>query len=215
MGMGKPGGDYVEQLTEPGGWTDADEDKLYEVASQATQALQQLTFGAFDPWQRERSETFASGSWLGRAAGAADNKAGKHSGEFVAQQNNLVNVVTWNNHVAGLVEQAKSKITDNVVQAQKKIEEYKAFSAFGPVGDLIQLIAIANVIATYHGRNVREIAATGGGIPAADTWKSPPTPLSICSINSNFHPRQHLRRIRRWCLLLGTLQKRLRNLRGR
>ncbi|MEX3768566.1 hypothetical protein ABFW14_16805, partial [Mycolicibacterium fortuitum] len=177
MGMGKPSGDYVDQLTEPGGWTEADEDQLYGVASQATQALQQLTFGAFDPWQRERSETFEGGNWSGDAAGAANGKAEAHSEEFATQQNNLVSVVTWNNHVAGLVERAKSRITDNVVEAQKKIEEYKAFSAFGPVGAVIQLLAIAHIISTYHGRNVSEIATTSSEIPTADTWKSPPNAL--------------------------------------
>ncbi|OBB50952.1 hypothetical protein [Mycolicibacterium fortuitum] len=178
MGMGKPGGDYVEQLTEPGGWTEADEDELYRVASAATRALQQLTFGAFDPWQRERSETFDGGNWSGDAAGAASGKAGKHSEEFAAQQNNLVSVVTWNNHVAGLVAKAKSTITDNVVEAQGKIREIKNFSFFGShIDALIQLIAISRVISTYHGRNVREIAATGAEIPAASAWKSPPTAL--------------------------------------
>ncbi|MGW4098425.1 hypothetical protein ACWEFV_16190, partial [Mycobacterium sp. NPDC004974] len=178
MGMGKPGGDYVEQLTEPGGWTEADEDKLYEVASEATRALQQLTIGAFDPWQRERSETFDGGNWSGDAAGAANGKAGIHSEEFATQQNNLVSVVTWNNHVAGLVAKAKSKIADNVVEAQGKIKEIKNFAFFGSyIDSLIQLIAIGHVISTYHGRNVSEIAATSAEIPAADTWQSPPNAL--------------------------------------
>ena len=53
MGKGKPEGPYAEQLTVSGGWTGADEDKLYEVATQATQALQQLTFDVLDPWQRK------------------------------------------------------------------------------------------------------------------------------------------------------------------
>lgn len=62
MGMGKPSGDYVEQLTEPGGWTEADEDELYEIVGKATEALRQFTFSAFDPWRRERSETFDGGT---------------------------------------------------------------------------------------------------------------------------------------------------------
>ncbi|MDV7209283.1 hypothetical protein [Mycolicibacterium fortuitum] len=38
MGIPKPDGPYAEQLLEPGGWTDADEDQLYKVAHEATQA---------------------------------------------------------------------------------------------------------------------------------------------------------------------------------
>ncbi|NOQ61098.1 hypothetical protein HGK73_23970, partial [Mycolicibacterium fortuitum] len=178
MGIGRPGGDYAQQLTEPGGWTDADEDQLYKVANEGTRALQQLTFSAFDPWQRERSETFDGGSWLGRAAGAAYNKSGKHSDEFVAQQNNLANAVEWNKEVAELVKKTKEAIIDNVEEAQRRIEIVKNLNLFGPLVDaLIQAIAINQIITDFHGRNVKEIANTTTAIPAADTWRSPPGTL--------------------------------------
>ena len=178
MGKGKPGGDYVEQLTEPGGWTEADEDKLDEVATESIQALQQLTFGAFDPWQRERSETFNGRGWSGDAAGAANGQAGAHSSEFAEQQNNLVKVATWNRQVATLVANAKSTITSNVQDAQQLIKEIKNLMSGVPfVGALFEAAAINYIISTYHGRNVSEIAATTANIPAADTWKSPPNAL--------------------------------------
>lgn len=178
MGKGKPGGDYVEDLTEPGGWTDADEDKLDEVAAETIRALQQLTFGAFDPWQRERSETFDGGGWSGDAAGAANGKAGTHSEEFAAQQNNLVKVATWNRQVATLVINAKTKITHNVQDAQKKIKEIENLTLFGPLVDaLIQAIAINHIIDTYRERNVSEITSTAAGIPEASAWNSPPKAL--------------------------------------
>ena len=53
MGIPKPDGPDATQLIKPGGWTDTHMDKLYEVASQATQALQQLTFKALDQWPRK------------------------------------------------------------------------------------------------------------------------------------------------------------------
>lgn len=178
MGIPKPDGPYAEQLLEPGGWTDADEDQLYKVAHEATQAVQQLTFRALDPWQRERSETFDGGSWLGRAAGAANNKAGKHSDEFAAQQNNLVKVVEWNKQVAELVKHAKEAIADNVDEAQKKIEEVKNLTIFGPLIDaFIQAIAINHIISTYHARNVSEVSNTASAIPAADALNPPPNAL--------------------------------------
>ncbi|OMC01586.1 hypothetical protein [Mycolicibacterium fortuitum] len=178
MGLGKPGGPYVEQLLVPDGWTEADEDQLYKVADDATQALRQLTFDAYDPWQHERTETFNGGNWLGNAAGAANNKAGKHSEEFVAQQNNLVKVVTWNKEVAKLVKDAKEAITHNVEEAQKKIEDIKQLTLFGPLVDaLIQAIAIDHVISTYHDLNVTQIKTTADAIPAANTVTSQPKAL--------------------------------------
>lgn len=53
MGIPKPDGPYAAQLLERGGWTEADEDQLYNVVNEATQALQQLASSAFDPRQRE------------------------------------------------------------------------------------------------------------------------------------------------------------------
>ncbi|NOR04552.1 hypothetical protein HGK72_31395, partial [Mycolicibacterium fortuitum] len=178
MGIAKPTGPYVEQLLEPGGWTDADEDQLYKVANEATQALQQLTFNAYALWQRERSETFNGRGWLGDAAGAANNKAGMHSEEFVAQQNHLVNVVTWNQDVAELVKSAKEAITGNVEDAQNKIKEAKKTKGFGPLIDaLIQWIAINSIINTYHAKNVTEIDNTAAAIQEANNWKSSPNAL--------------------------------------
>lgn len=36
MGIPKPDGRYADQLLEPGGWTDADEDQLYMFANRST-----------------------------------------------------------------------------------------------------------------------------------------------------------------------------------
>lgn len=60
VGSSRLNRDYVDQPTKTDGWTNADEDQLYNVANEAIEALQRLTFSTSDPSQCERSETVDS-----------------------------------------------------------------------------------------------------------------------------------------------------------
>lgn len=176
MGIGRPGGPYVDRLLDPDGWPMTDEDGLYNTATECTRKLQELTFGAVEPWAHETGEAFGGSVWTGGAASAANGKANDYVNKFAQQQENLVSAVTWYNHTAGMVAQAKNTVTSNVHEAQRLIHEIE--TSDDPDADAAERkAAIDNVINVYHALNVVAVASTAAQLPSIDKWKPPPASL--------------------------------------
>ena len=51
MSIAKPTGEYAEEMLNPGGWPETDEQSLYDRAQEFTRILQQLTTQVLEPWQ--------------------------------------------------------------------------------------------------------------------------------------------------------------------
>jgi len=112
MGVAKPTGEYAEQMLDPGGWPDVDEQAFYDRAQQYTQVLRQVT-DVLETCQHQQAEIFDGGIWSGSAAGAANGELGTLIGEMQTLQNGLATVITWHKHIALTIVQAKSDVTDN------------------------------------------------------------------------------------------------------
>ena len=70
MGMGKPDVEFVEEMTEPSGWPDIDEDVLKQRAADLTGVRARLV-GTLAAWRRQRDAIGDGGIWSGSAASAA------------------------------------------------------------------------------------------------------------------------------------------------
>jgi hypothetical protein len=173
MGTAKPTGEYAEQMLEPGGWVETDEQSLYDRGQEFTRILQQVT-GALEGFQHERAEIFNGGIWSGAAAKTASGKLGQIIDELTGAQNNLVNAITWYNNVAASVAQTKTTIAERVHQAQQQISNLENDSNADAQD---QAKAIASLVNQAHGENVNDVTAAAAKVPTAANWKPPPNAL--------------------------------------
>ena len=72
MGIGKADGEYIEEMTEPAGWPDIDESSIRDRAD-AMLLVRNETHFVCNDWKSHHGQIFASGSWSGNAANAANN----------------------------------------------------------------------------------------------------------------------------------------------
>jgi hypothetical protein len=173
MGVAKPTGGYVEQMLDPGGWPDVDEQAFYDRAQQYTQVLRQAT-DVLGTCRHQQAEIFDGGIWSGSAAGAANGELGTLIGEMTILQNGLATVITWHKHIAVTIVQAKSDVTDNVVSAHRTIDALEN----DPNLDAAELAEqIKKVVSTAHGANVSIVDGAAEWILASKAWKPPANAL--------------------------------------
>src|SRR5580693_4059566 len=173
MGVAKPTGGYAEQMLDPGGWPDVDEQALYDRAQQYTQVLRQVT-DVLETCRHQQAEIFDGGIWSGTAAGAANGELGALSGEMTTLQNGLATLITWHKHIAVTIVQAKSDVTDNVVRAHRTIDALEN----DPNLDAAELTEqITKVVSTAHGANVSVVDGAAEWILASKAWKPPANAL--------------------------------------
>ena len=173
MGVAKPTGEYAEQMLDPGGWPDVDEQAFYDRAQQYMQVLRQVT-DVLETCQHQQAEIFDGGIWSGSAAGAANGELGTLIGEMQTLQNGLATVITWHKHIALTIVQAKSDVTDNVINAHRTIDALEN----DPNLDAAELTEqIATVVRTAHGANVSIVDGAAEWILASRAWKPPANAL--------------------------------------
>src|SRR5580693_2529254 len=173
MGVAKPTGGYAEQMLDPGGWPDVDEQALYDRAQQYTQVLRQVT-DVLETCRHQQAEIVDGGIWSGSAAGAANGELGTLSGEMTTLQNGLATVITWHKHIAVTIVQAKSDVTDNVVEAHRTIDALKN----DPSLDAAELTKQINtVMSAAHEANVSIVDGTAAQILVSKAWKPPANAL--------------------------------------
>ena len=82
MGVQKAAGEYIEEMTEPAGWPDIDEELLAARASEFVTKVSQL-LGVLEGWQRQHSEIFQGGVWSGGAANVGNGAVQDRVNEMV------------------------------------------------------------------------------------------------------------------------------------
>ncbi|MEB3922665.1 hypothetical protein OSH32_01775 [Mycobacterium ulcerans] len=170
MSMLRPTGGYFDQLLEPGGWPEIDEDAFYERAQEFTQVLRQVT-EVLESCQQRRTQVFDDGVWSGGAADAANGELGTNIGHLMTLQNDLATAITWHKYVAGLVVQAKLAIDTNAEVAHQQILVLQNEPGLTAAE---RAIAIESLVVATHGANVAVVAGTTEQILASRTWTPPP-----------------------------------------
>ncbi|EUA94017.1 ESX-1 secretion-associated EspK domain protein [Mycobacterium ulcerans str. Harvey] len=175
MSMLRPTGGYFDQLLEPGGWPEIDEDAFYERAQEFTQVLRQVT-EVLESCQQRRTQVFDDGVWSGGAADAANGELGTNIGHLMTLQNDLATAITWHKYVAGLVVQAKLAIDTNAEVAHQQILVLQNEPGLTAAE---RAIAIESLVVATHGANVAVVAGTtsrfsraGRGPPRVMRWKT-------------------------------------------
>lgn len=169
MSMLRPTGGYFDQLLEPGGWPEVDEDAFYERAQEFTQVLRQVT-EVLESCQQRRTQVFDDGVWSGGAADAANGELGTNIGHLMTLQNDLATAITWHKYVAGLVVQAKLAIDTNAEVAHQQILVLQNEPGLTAAE---RAIAIESLVVATHGANVAVVADTTEQIFASRTWTPP------------------------------------------
>jgi ESX secretion-associated protein EspK len=169
MTVAKPTGEYADEMLDPGGWVETDEQKLYDRAQELTRTLQQLT-NSLEGLQHEQAEIFNGGVWEGGGANAAKGKLGGIIDEVTGLQNDFVKAITWYQNVAGTVAQTKTTIADRVSKAQQDIAviEDEADQDGQDWSDVIEAL-----VKQVHGENVADVTGAAAKVPTSATWKPP------------------------------------------
>jgi len=170
MGMGKPSGEFVEELTEPGGWPDIDETSLYDRATELTNTRDKVA-GVLEHWRRQQGELFSSGVWSGSGADAGNGAVENRIAELSNLQQHLEKVIAWYRLVAGIITQTKMTITQNLEDAQKVIA---AFRNDPNLDDDAREDAIRAYVIAQNALNTSVVLNMGTQVPAFSTWQLPP-----------------------------------------
>src|ERR1700760_2414825 len=94
MSIAKPTGQYVEQMLDPNGWPEVDEDTFYDRAQEYARVLRSVT-EVLEASQHEQDEVFDGGIWSGDAAGAARGELSTRVEELITLQSDVANVIVW------------------------------------------------------------------------------------------------------------------------
>ncbi|QUR66523.1 hypothetical protein [Mycobacterium spongiae] len=152
MGIMRPLGPYAEEMLEPGGWPEVDEDELFERAQQFTEVRAQLV-DVHSTCRQQMSQIFEGGVWAGGAAGAAHAKLLDYSLRLQELVTELEQLSEWHDQIAASITQTKLEIYDAVLEAQIEIQVLET--------DPAELPAIEGLVAAVNAMNVILVTALG------------------------------------------------------
>ncbi|MBY0442619.1 MAG: secretion protein EspK [Mycobacteriaceae bacterium] len=173
MGIEKPIGGHAEQMLDPGGWPEVDEDAFYDRATEFTRVLRRVS-DVMETCQQQQARVFDEGVWSGGAAVAANGAISGNINQLLNLQNNLAAVITWHKYIGGSVALTKSTISDNVDSAQRKIHEIQHDSS---LDDDERESAINKVVSATRGANLGVMAGAAEQIRATTGWRPPDNAL--------------------------------------
>lgn len=174
MGIPRPTGEYAGQMLDPGGWPEANEDAFYDRAQEYNQVLRKVT-DVMDSTRRQQVEVFEGGVWSGGAANAANGALGANVNQMGTLQDYLATVITWHQHIAGLVAQAKADIGDNVDGAQREISILENDTELDAEE---RAAAISALVRQTHAANASLVSETAEQVLASKNWKPPHNALT-------------------------------------
>src|SRR4051812_46394404 len=112
MGEPRPTGEYVDQMLAGGGWPDIEEDSLSDRAEIWRGRLYEVN-GVSQGWKTKQGQLFGPGAaWTGDSSDLANGAVDKNIANMQGLQDQLVKVITWYNHVAGIVAEVKQRIAE-------------------------------------------------------------------------------------------------------
>src|SRR4051794_24175597 len=167
MGEPKPTGEYVDQMLAGGGWPDIDEDSLSDRAETWRRKLGEVN-GVSQEWNTQQRRLFGSGAaGAGDSSEAANGAVVKNIASMQQVQDQLVNAITWYNHVAGIVTEVKKQIADYVSEAQAAVQTIKSTPGMKPEE---RDAAIEAIIQTVNGVN-RSVVSSAVAFTSFGNWK--------------------------------------------
>lgn len=169
MGISRPTGEYAEQMLDPGGWPDANEDTFYDRAKEFNQVLWKIT-DVLETTQYQKGLVFDSGVWSGGAANAASGALGANVNQLMTLQDYLATAITWHRHIAGLVAQAKADIGNNVDGAHRDIIVLENDAEMDAEA---RVAAITELVNSAHAANVSVVSDAAEQVLASKNWKPP------------------------------------------
>lgn len=102
LGIDKAKGEYIEQMTEPYGWPDIDEENL-RTRARAFETKASEILWVRDSWERQRTSIFDGGVWSGSAASAGNSAIRQTLGQMSSTQTHLEKALAWYDLIACVV----------------------------------------------------------------------------------------------------------------
>ena len=184
MTITKIPGEYIEDMTEPLGWPDLNEDDLYLRSNRLVSVVTQL-IGPIDGWQRQRGEIFAGGVWSGHAADAGNAAVQERISEMGSLHNHLEKSIAWYTLTADTVAQVKIAINENLTAAQ----QYFASIRSSPDLDAGEKeAAIRAWVRSTYSLNAALVSSSASEIPPFNAWQMPPPPTRSPSTPASQSP---------------------------
>ena len=169
MGIEKIAGEYIQEMTEPSGWPDIDENILFARANELLE-LRNAVSAAVDQWNREYSSIFESGSWRGSGAEAGGSSIQTSLRAMSQLQNHLAKGYAYYNMVAGLVAQAKTTINQNLQSAQEMIQTIRETPG---LDEQSKEEIIRGYVLSQRGLNASVVVSGASQVRAFGQWTPP------------------------------------------
>lgn len=125
MGFARPTGKYADQMLDPGGWPDTDEQQLLERSRKLTALLTDLT-RVHETWLHEQTDISSGALWSGSGANAANSAVHQRIEIMSAQQVAILKVAAWLNTMFSTILSTKLRIFDRVTAAEVAIAALEA-----------------------------------------------------------------------------------------
>lgn len=184
MGIDKFPGEYIEEMTEPTGWPDIDEDSLTNRANDFLN-LRNGVHGAAAFWQAQLNHIIDGGIWSGGAANAGNASMQQRISEMNSLSEHLGKSFAYYNLTAEIVAQTKNSINRNLQAAQTVIGDLRSSPDFS---EATKEALIKMYVAWQNSINTAAVATAAGQVAAQAFAKwtpqagaIPPLPLAAPS----------------------------------
>lgn len=187
MGLGKITGEYIEEMTEPNGWPDIDEDSLRQRAS-ALILLRNQVNAASVSWTTQHKAIFDGGVRAGRGAEAGNSSVQQHISQMNSIELQLANSFAYCNTLVQTIAATKTLINQNLQNAQQMIQAIRSTPELDEASkeDLVK-----GYVLSQHALNTAEVIAIAVEVPAFSGWQAPsraiPPPSAPAPPSANGH----------------------------
>ncbi len=173
MGLGKPTGEYVEEMTGPYGWPDIDETVLLNRSTELLQQRDRLCW-VIGKWRQHQGEMFSAGVWAGSGADAGNTAVESRITEMTSLQTHLEKSIAWYRVLVGIIEQAKMTITNNIADAQRTIRDIRVHP---DLDESEREALIEAFVIAQNALNTSVVAGATAQVPAFNAWRPPPSSI--------------------------------------
>lgn len=169
MGLGKITGEYIEEMTEPNGWPDIDEDALRQRANTLI-ALRNQVNAASISWTTQHKAIFDGGVWAGRGAEAGSSSVQESISQMSFLEIHLAKSFAYYNSLAQTIAATKTLINQNLQNAQQMIQAIRSTPGLDEASkeDLVK-----GYVLSQHAVNTAEVLAMAGDVTMFSTWQAP------------------------------------------
>lgn len=171
MGLTKPAVEFAEEMTEPYGWPDLDENIFRDRASELIGTRDKVA-GVLQSWRSHRDHVFDF--WFGRGADAGSGAIEERIREITYLKDSIEKAAAWYGLAASHIYQVKTIVARNLKESQKIID---AIRSNFQLDSNEREAAVRAFVKAQNAVNTSVVVDIAAELPTFETWQPPPSSI--------------------------------------